>query len=84
MTDRPNEPAYPLSITGDGTFKEMLPYDGMTIREKIAAQAMQGMCANMGKMSILDMQEAPENIAGWAVRFADALLKELSKPTKTS
>lgn len=52
-------------------------YAGMSIRTEIAARAMQGLLSNS------DVIANPKNCAEIAVRFADALIAELNKPTET-
>lgn len=59
-----NEVAYP---GGYGQRK------GLTKRELLAAMAMQGMAAN----PYVDQPE--ETLAKWSVKYADALIAELSK-----
>lgn len=44
-------------------------------RRDVAAMAMQG---NLSATDVID--SSPEGIAGWSVRYADALLAELAKP----
>lgn len=51
------------------------PSFGITKRELFAAMAMQG---NLSATDVID--SSPEGIAGWSVRYADALLAELAKP----
>lgn len=53
----------------------------MTIRERFAAMAMQGMLAQVdAESSPHTWDAAPEVAAASAVRCADALLAELAKP----
>ena len=79
MTNRGNEPAYPLTIPPQGNFEGVLPYDGMTIREKIAAQCLAGILSNPDKSM---NHWGYDEFAMSAVRSADALIVELSKPTE--
>ncbi len=67
----PHDQAFP--IPGDDEYIRWL---GLTKRELFAAMAMQGVLAN----PVEHLASAPrEDIAGWAVEFADALLDELAK-----
>ena len=63
-----NEPAYPWGEHG-------IVLGGLTKRELIAAMAMQGMA-----MRVTDLFD--HEVAGGAVRLADALLAELAKEPK--
>ena len=72
-----NSPAFskPAFYHPDGAID--LPNNGLTKREYFAAMALQG---------LLTDNESPnsrEEFAGYAVKFADALIEELSK-TKTN
>jgi len=62
---RGGEMAFPLHNTGHGA-----PYDeGMTLRDYFAAKAMQGLLSD-GVGSLSD-----EELADWAYKLADAMLK---------
>lgn len=60
-----NAPAFPVSYKWN---KELRQYNGMTLRDYMAAQAMQGMLADPSTPEIMD-------IAGAAYEVADAMLK---------
>ena len=62
-----SEPAFP----SHGTMGEV-NYQGMTLRDYLAAKAMQGICAAMGELKKGCTQEA---IAKEAYEIADAMLK---------
>jgi hypothetical protein len=51
---------------------------GLTIREHLAAVAMQGLLVNYGPAL-----HTPAHIAQWSLEYADALLAELSKGSAT-
>lgn len=55
----------------------------MTIREKIAAMAMQGILTNRGMVDQLD-RASMKWVAEHAIVNADALLAELAKPQEVS
>lgn len=83
MTDRSNEPAYPTLIYEQYADKGT----GMTIREKIAAMAMEGIVGDYQTgQRIVDTDPRYNGsnysavVAINAVEFADALIAELSKP----
>jgi len=77
MTNRGDQPAYSNTYkNNDGT----LDYEsGMTIREKIAAQCLAGILSNPDKSM---NHWGYDEFAMSAVRSADALIVELSKPTE--
>ena len=57
----------------------------MTIRERFAAMAMQGMLAQVvAESTPTTWDAAPEVAAAGAVRCADALLAELAKPQEVA
>jgi hypothetical protein len=66
-----------MMIYGDRAYPshpdQYLPEFGLSKREKIAAMALQGLLANP------NLHAGQESIEWWAVKHADALLKELSK-----
>jgi hypothetical protein len=71
METKKNESAFPIIA------KDYIIDGGLTKREYFAAMALQG---------LLTDNESPnsrEEFAGYAVKFADALIEELSK-TKTN
>lgn len=71
VRDNGRKPAYPEVIAGtDGSYSK----GGLTKREYFAAMAMQGLCAN----SIPGKHHDFAFLTGEAVRYADALLSELS------
>lgn len=49
--------------------------DGLTIRQELAARAMQGLLSSWGSHDVTSLEE----IASDAVRAADALIAELNK-----
>lgn len=67
-----DEPAFPY---GSGF---IITGIGLTKREYFAAMAMQGLVANL----TIGRNEYVELIAGTSVKYADALLAELSKDEK--
>lgn len=67
-----NNPINPLEIK---TGNESMQFVGLTKREYFAGLAMQGMLADP---NLSDYN--PKFIAGLAVDFSDAILKELDKP----
>jgi hypothetical protein len=80
-----DKPAYPVSGSySDENPAVIVPVEyGLTKRELIAAQAMQGILSNYwcqndwkDKLSALDFSI----VATQSVGYADALLKELDKP----
>lgn len=69
------ESAHPIDVTTQE--------EGLTKREYFAAMAMQGMAgafAAKREHNIDTVLDAPDNLAGWCVRFADALIDALNKP----
>ena len=69
----PVYPGQPLEASGEPIAEY---YYGITKRELFAAMAMQGMIASESESEGL---YRPETAATRAVKFADALLKELAK-----
>lgn len=67
--NRANECAFP-SVVGD---------PGLTVREHLAALAMQGLMANRSFIDNID-RESASYAASKACMVADALLAELAKP----
>jgi len=67
-----NNPINPLEIKNGN---ESIQFLGLTKREYFAGLAMQGMLADPNASNF-----KPPFIAGLAVDFSDALLKELDKP----
>jgi hypothetical protein len=49
-----------------------MPENTLSKRELIAALALQGIAVNLGN-------NTPEQLAVWAIRYEDTLIKELSK-----
>lgn len=73
---RANEPAAPahgIYVDSDGRFEVTVAHRGLTIRERFAMAAMEGLCAN----AIPGSQHIPERRAQEAVAQADALIAEL-------
>lgn len=72
-------PAMPLALDWDtNEYNRTIVndcYEGLTKREMIAMHAMQGELAGSANHSRPD----PEDVAHFAVKCADALLKELEK-----
>ena len=69
----------PASPTGDTTYPSgqvQIGDTGMTIRERMAMAAMQGICANSTENSPAGMWDV---VARDAVHAADALLAELER-----
>ena len=62
-------PAFPIPLNPGQSWQAMAPCDGMTLRDYFAAKAMQGLVVD-GVGSIMD-----EELADWAYRLADAMLK---------
>lgn len=81
-----NEPAIPCKVLVEGRDHEYTEtYSGMSIRQHIAAMAMQGMLANSSLLqsipkSMADIADKIYAIA--AVEHADALIAELNKEVK--
>ena len=79
---RANEPAYPEHNTYTDPRENEVRTDvrgGMTIREHLAAMAMQGLCANAPATKA----GSANGLAKTAIEIADALLSELSKGSAT-
>lgn len=72
MTD-PNQYAFPIDLSRVVNDKMSL---GLTKREYFAAMAMQGILSNASGLG------EPEHWVRFAVKYADALIKELSKGEK--
>jgi len=66
----------PYETHRDGSYMPRDVYGGLTKRELFAAMLMQGMIASESESEGL---YRPETAATRAVKFADALLKELAK-----
>ena len=64
-----DDPAFP-QVTKITSGQEFLGSLGLTKRELFATMAMQG---------ILSCNSVVQDTAGWAVKYADALIKELNK-----
>ena len=62
-------PAFPIPLNPGQSWQAMAPCDGMTLRDYFAAKAMQGLVVD-GVGSLMD-----EELADWAYRLADAMLK---------
>jgi len=71
------QPAYPLVY--DGHAGPSFCNDGLTKREYFAAMAMSGLAAVQEKGDFPSFEKASEVMAEFAVKAADALLKELDK-----
>lgn len=71
MATTANEPAFSAGVPEGGYH-----YPGLTIRDYFAAMAMQGLLAGHGT----ERRVYHESVASEAVKSADALLNELSKP----
>lgn len=78
MTDRANEPAYPVMNESyparDGDYTKHETIGGLTIREHFAGMAMQGFCANPN-----EAEAPPIVLARGAVAIADALIAALAE-----
>ncbi len=77
-------PAFPLPVVLDSKGQPMVhphPYNkGMTVREKLAGMAMQGLLSNLH--ALFADQWTERDIEDFAVRRADALLALLAKDTE--
>ena len=62
-------PAFPIPLNPGQSWQAMAPCDGMTLRDYFAAKTMQGLVVD-GVGSLMD-----EELADWAYRLADAMLK---------
>ena len=62
-------PAFPIPLNPGQSWQAMAPCDGMTLRDYFAAKALQGLVVD-GVGSLMD-----EELADWAYRLADAMLK---------
>jgi hypothetical protein len=60
-------PAFPVLIVDRP--KELIQYNGMTLRDYFAAKAMQAI------VSVPEIDRSPEEYAAWAYRQADAMMK---------
>ncbi len=80
MSDQPhNEPAFPFHYDAGGPYPNYVSGKGMTLREYMAAKAMQGLIAGaMADGSTFELQAVPL-IAKGAYLMADAMLKEGDK-----
>lgn len=72
-----NQPAFPhtkveVFLPNDRGLDEYTKKMGMDLRTYIATHALQGLCAS-------DTVMEDEEVAAWAVAYADALLAELEK-----
>lgn len=65
-------PAMPIELYGHGQYAPVA-YTGLTKREMFAMAAMQGICSNPYD------RYTYEQLAGHAVKHADALIAELEK-----
>ena len=82
-----DKPINPVEVSGDGegNIQGMQTGNysgweiGLTKREYFAGLAMQGLLATVKPASPETILEMPSNIAGWAVKAADELLKSLEK-----
>lgn len=73
--DNANYPAFPIVNPETGTL-----YDGLTKREYFAGLAMQGLISSFTEKASIGMWGSEmEQTTECAVRYADALLLELSK-----
>lgn len=66
-------PAFPIPLQPDQSWQGMAPCDGMTLRDYLAAKAIQGFCANVNTQPTT--QNHFDNLAEDAWRMADAMLK---------
>lgn len=72
-----NEPAFPLPLGSETT----QGYEGMTLRDYLAAKAMQGILANPGTASDeKGADRAIQVISEISYKMASAMLKERNKP----
>lgn len=75
-----DETVHPLECGLDKDGDKNYHYTGLTKREHFAAMAMQGLASSIDKVKIDENTlKMPQNIASWAVVFADALIEELNK-----
>lgn len=78
-----NEPVMPMVMkVGDGTGPiSQIVKHGITIRQYFAAMAMQGLISNQRLDAEKAVSIGTANTIAWdAVKCADALINELSKP----
>ncbi len=84
-TENANEPAYPDPMRGaEQSQHNQNPnslYTGLTKREAFTMAAMQALVSDIEKVSAETIADLSNNVAQWAVIFADITLSELSKPT---
>lgn len=75
-----NEPAVGYSIPQN--FDNY--YDGMTIRQRFAMAAMQGIVGGYmnSPRPLTEIDQIPIDAAIWSVKFADTLINELNKSEK--
>lgn len=71
----PNAPAMPNPELSKSHFGHVEAYLGLTIRQELAARAMQGILARNG----VGGKEQETSTAQYAVAYADALIAELNK-----
>lgn len=83
--------AFPSSVRNDGPVgikgfhgEDIDPgtashYGGMTLRDYFAAKALSGLCAEMSKMCLEDIERLARRAPGLAYALADAMLRERAK-----
>lgn len=93
MTNRGNEPAYSVTLREGESFSGIAVHDGMTIREKIAAQHSALLASAFFSLPIPQQKSQAqewfdkygeitykEAVVKDAIELTDALIEELSKP----
>lgn len=76
----PDNPAFARPSFGYPADKGNFSSEGLTTREYFAAMAMQGLCAVNDKGSFND-EDLFNEAAKMSVKYADALISALNKPT---
>lgn len=72
------ERAFPSESYNHNTGDLVSLHEGLTKRELFAGMAMQGMLVTPDELAGKTMNERYDNIAEFAVKYADALIKELN------
>lgn len=75
MSTRAHQSAFPVGYTGppDGSIEPGTPVGGLSKRELLAGMAMQGILARY------EVCFNSVEVAEYAVKYADALIKELNR-----
>ena len=86
---KPTDPAFSQSFAADSdghmytAAEKSLENSGMDIRTYLAGQAMQGLLSANPEILHGNIElPIPSNVAGYAVKCADALIEELNKEQK--